>query len=356
MNKALCIHFGTCGGCSYQDMPDDAYRALKRDLVVRALAGENLADAVVEEIVTVPPRSRRRAALKAEKRKGETHIGFNAARSHDIVDMRECFVLTPELFAFVQGARAMMNAILHDGEKAELHLTQADNGIDMLMRWPRKTNPAVVSEIAKHAAALNLVRVTANGEPLLERGAPVLKLGKAEVRIPPDAFLQPTLEGEGALQSRVADLLTKSKAIADLFCGAGTFTFPLAERARVLAVDGDKPMVEALANAARNTQGLKPVTVEKRDLFKQPMLAEELKSFDAAVLDPPRAGAQALARELAKSKVVRIAYVSCNAESFARDARILVDGGYRMGPVTPVDQFLWSAHVELIAGFTRPRR
>jgi 23S rRNA (uracil1939-C5)-methyltransferase len=183
-----------------------------------------------------------------------------------------------------------------------------------------------------------------------------LKLGKAEVRIPPDAFLQPTREGEGALQSRVADLLTKSKAIADLFCGAGTFAFPLAERARVLAVDGDKPMVEALAAAARNTQGLKPVTTEKRDLFKQPMLADELKPFDAAVLDPPRAGAQAQARELAKSKVARIAYVSCNAESLARDARILVDGGYRMGAVVPVDQFLWSAHVEVIAGFTRSRR
>ena len=356
MNRSLCIHFGVCGGCSYQDIPDEAYRALKRDIIVGALAGEGFDDAAVEDVVAVPPNTRRRAALKAEKRRGETRIGFSAARSHDVVDMRECQVLTPELFAFVRGAHEMMNGVLHEGEKAELHLTQGDNGIDMLMRWPRKRDFMVVVEIARHAERLNLLRVVANGDLLLEHSLPIVKIGKAEVRIPPDAFLQPTREGERDLQSRVIGLIGKSKNVVDLFCGLGTFAIPIAERMRVHAVDGDKPMLDALADAARNTQGLKPITVEKRDLFKQPMLAEELKPFDAVVLDPPRAGASAQARELAKSKIARIAYVSCNAESFARDARILVDGGYCMGVVVPVDQFLWSAHIELIAGFTRRRR
>jgi 23S rRNA (uracil1939-C5)-methyltransferase len=173
------------------------------------------------------------------------------------------------------------------------------------------------------------------------------------VALSPETFLQPTADGEAALRARVVAAVRNAKAVADLFAGCGTFTFPLAEKAKVHAVELDKPAIAAIAAAAKATQGLKPVTTEARDLFKLPLSGDELKPYDAVVLDPPRAGAQAQARALAASSVRRIAYVSCNADSFARDARILLDGGYKPGAVTPVDQFLWSSHIELVAAFTR---
>lgn len=349
----VCIHFGTCGGCTYQNLAPVEYRALKREMVVRALARHGFQNPDVADAVAVAPFTRRRAVFKIAKGGGEVLIGFHAAKSHAIVDMHECLVLTPQMFTLVAGLRGMMGAILRDGENAEAHVTQADNGFDMALRWKRKFDPRAAAEIARWMSRLNLARGTANGEILSELAAPEIHIGNAVVRIPPDCFLQPTKEGEGILQSFVSDKLKGTKAIADLFCGIGTFTFPLAQSARVQAFDNDGPMIEALAAAARRASGLKPVTTEKRDLFRQPLLTEELKAFDSAVLDPPRAGALAQIRELAQSKVRRIAYVSCNAETFARDARVLARAGYEMGTVTPVDQFLWSEHIELAAAFAR---
>jgi 23S rRNA (uracil1939-C5)-methyltransferase len=350
---AVCIHFGTCGGCTYQDLNPDDYRALKRELVTRALARHGLADAAVEETVEVSPATRRRAVFKVEKSDGAVRIGFHAARSHDIVDMRECRVLTPRLFALVAGLRDLMMDVLHDGEAAELRVTDTDAGFDISIDWKRANDPGTTAAFARVAAKLRLARVTAKGGTLIELAPPAMRFGKAVVKLPPDAFLQPTREGEAALQARVLAATKGAKHIADLFCGCGTFTLVLAERARVHAVERDGAMLDALAAGARATQGLKPVTVETRDLFKLPMTARELEDFDTVVLDPPRAGAQAQAVQLAQSRIKRIAYVSCDPASFARDARILVDSGYRMGAVMPVDQFLWSSHIELVAAFAR---
>jgi 23S rRNA (uracil1939-C5)-methyltransferase len=349
----ICRHFGVCGGCAFQEMPDDAYREFKRGGVIETLAKNGLADVAVNGTIEVAPRTRRRAVFKVAKRGGEVQAGFHAAQSHAIVNMHECLVLAPRLFAFVAQLREVMGAVLHDGENAEVHATETDTGIDAAIRWPRKLNTALTAQIATWAAKYRIARVTANGQILTESAVPQVTFGKARVSLPVEAFLQPTREGEAALLAQVREALKGAKSIADFFAGCGTFSLPLAEQSRVHAVELDKAAIAALAEASRNTQGLKPVTTEARDLFKIPLSGDELKPFDAALLDPPRAGAQAQVKALAASKIRRIAYVSCNADSFARDARLLADAGFRIGAVTPVDQFLWSSHIELVAAFTR---
>jgi len=349
----ICRHFGICGGCAYQEMPDDAYRALKRGFVVDALARHGFSDADVRGTIEVLPRTRRRASFKAVKRGGETLVGFHAAQSHSIVDMRECLVLTPNLFGAVAHLRELVGAILSDGEDAEIHATDSDTGLDIALRWQRKLNPALSTQIIDWAARHQFARVTSNGEIATEFATPGVSFGKARVALPPESFLQSTQDGEAALQGFVREAIRNSKSVADLFAGLGTFTFIVAEKARVHAVEQDKKALAVLSDAARNAQGLKPITTEVRDLFKQPVNGDELKPFDAVVLDPPRSGALAQAKALAESKVKRIAYISCNADTFARDARMLVNGGYKLGTVVPVDQFLWSSHIELAASFKR---
>jgi 23S rRNA (uracil1939-C5)-methyltransferase len=346
----ICPHFGTCGGCVSQDMAPAAYRAHKRGLVVDALARQGV-EAVVEDVVEVPPATRRRATFKALKRGDTVEIGFHAARSHDIVDMRECLVLTPKLFGLVAGLRAMMAALLGNGEKADIDVTESETGFDVALHGPRMADTAKRAEIARWAQTLKLTRVAAGKDVLVEFGSPSVRLGRALVKLPPGAFLQPTREGEAVLQVYVMAAVKGARRVADLFCGCGTFSLVLAEQARVHAVEREAAMVNALAEAARGTQGLKPIRTETRDLFKAPMSPPELKEFDAVVLDPPRAGAAGQAAELAGAPVKRVVYVSCDPASFARDAKLLIGGGYRMSPVTPVDQFLWSSHIELAATF-----
>ena len=348
-----CIHFGVCGGCTLQDLPEDEYRARKRAAVVRALTKHGLAGAVVSEVVAVPARTRRRVVFKIAKKDGATQIGFHALKSHSIVDMRECLVLMPALVALSAHLRALMNSLLSNGQHAEAHVTAADNGIDIGFRANVQLKPALATAFATAAPAMGAVRVLWNGGLAFESSAPTVRFGKADVKLPPQSFLQPTRAGEAALLARVLEVTKGAKSIADLFSGCGTFSLPLAERARVHAVEKDDTMLAALLAAAKAASGLKPVTIARRDLFKVPLNPLELRKFDTVILDPPRAGAQAQALQLVRSTIARIAYVSCDAGTFARDARILVDGGYRLGPITPVDQFLWSEHIELVAGFTR---
>lgn len=353
--NALCRHFGICGGCLYQDMPDEAYRALKRDNILRALTHNGFEGVVVEDPIEVAPQTRRRSTLKVAKRAGDVAIGFHARETHMIVDMRECFVLTPSLFALVQEMRPMMAALLNDGDNAEASITQSDTGFDLSLKWNKPVTTSRTAEIARWAEKLKLARVSSGRDVLIEFATPSIRFGDAMVKLPRDAFLQPTREGEAVLQRCVLEGIGNAKFVADLFAGCGTFSLVLAERARVHAVELEAPMLEALAFAARNTQGLKPLTTETRDLFKVPLGGNELAKYDAVVLDPPRAGAERQCAELAKSKIRRVVYVSCNPATFARDARALVNGGYRMGAVTPVDQFLWSSHTELVATFTRAK-
>lgn len=350
--NGLCSHFGSCGGCTHQDVSDADYRVLKRRGVTDALSRHGV-DADVEDVVEVPPGTRRRATMKAKKIAGGVQLGFHAARTHDIVDLQQCLVLTPRLAGLLPGLREMLSAMLAPNEDAELRLADTDTGIDLGLRWRRPNDTATLEALTRWAAKLKLDRISAHGETVVSLMQPSVRFGKAVVALPPEVFLQPTREGEAVLQSFVRDTLSGAKRVADLFCGCGTFSFPLAEKARVHAVELEPAMLEALAAAAKTTSGLKPVTTEKRNLFKRPLTELEVNGFDAVCLDPPRAGALEQVKLLAKSKLARVAYVSCDADSFARDARMLCDAGFRLKRVVPVDQFLWSAHIELAGAFVR---
>jgi 23S rRNA (uracil1939-C5)-methyltransferase len=352
-DRALCRHFPVCGGCVSQDMPHDAYVGGKRAIVVQALAKAGVR-AEVEAVVETPRHTRRRAVFKIKSLPEGIHIGFHAAKSHTIVDMHQCDILTPGLLALVGDLRAKLEPIFGVGEAAELHVTQCDNGFDAAFRWSRKLTPNLVTLLSRALGDSGIVRLAMGKETVFETAAPVVTLGPALVKPPPHAFLQPTRVGEAALQERVLAVTIKAKTMLDLFSGLGTFSLPLAARAKVHAVEAEAAMLDALAAAARHAKGLKPLTTETRDLFKRPLTPLELGAFDAVVLDPPRAGAEAQAKALAASRVRCVAYVSCDAASFARDAAILVKGGFVSGAVTPVDQFLFSSHIELVAGFTRP--
>ncbi len=333
-----CVHFGVCGGCTLQDLPQDAYRALKRETIVRTLARQGLGGADVADVVSVPPATRRRAVFKIARQDGNTSVGFRALKSHAIVDMQQCFVLTPRLVRLASRLRRLMQGILADGQHAEAHVSEADNGIDIAFRASVQLKPALTRAFAEAATDMDVIRVLWNGALAFENAVPRVRFGMADVDLPPQSFLQPVRAGEETLLAHVRDAVKGARSIADLFSGCGTISLPLAERARVHAVEKDAAMLAALLAAARKTPGLKPVTGAARDLFKVPL---------------KRAGAHAQVAQLARSKVARVAYVSCGVASFSRDARVLVDGGYRMGTVTPVDQFLWSEHIELVAGFTR---
>ena len=334
-----------------QDLPPADYAATKRAAVQNALIKAGVTAEVLAPVI-VPPRSRRRAVFKIKSLPEGLHIGFHAARSHTIIDMHHCDVLTPGLFALVGHLRQRLEPLFGVGEAAELHVTETDTGFDCAFRWRAGLTAALTAELTSALSGLGIARLTMGRDLVFEQAVPTVTLGGVKVALPPNPFLQSTREGEAALQEGVLKIAGKAKNVADLFSGVGTFALPLARKAKVDAVEQDKVALEALASAAR-APGLKPVATETRDLFKLPLTPAELNGYDAVVLDPPRAGAEAQVRALAKSQVPVIAYVSCDAASFARDAAILVKGGYRPGPVTPVDQFLWSSHIELVAGFRR---
>ncbi|HEX4078518.1 MAG TPA: hypothetical protein VHX61_06555 [Rhizomicrobium sp.] len=349
--NTLCRHFGTCGGCTFQDMDLADYRVLKQAQILRALERHGLGGVPVDLPLVVAPTTRRRAALAAVKQDGVASIGFRSARSHAVVDMLECRILTPSLAGLIPGLRELLTALLREGEEARLEITEADNGVDIGLKLKRSIDVAAIAALARWAGSSRVARIVVNGEPAVQLREPVVCLAGVEVGLPPDSFLQPTREGEAFLQECVQRAMKGAVAVADVFAGCGTFAFALAGTTRVHALDSDSAALSALTFAARRTARLKPVTAETRDLFKRPLQARELDRFDGIVLDPPRAGAFAQARTAAASKVARIAYVSCNPESFARDARVLVEGGHRIEWVVAVDQFLWSAHIELAALF-----
>jgi 23S rRNA (uracil1939-C5)-methyltransferase len=348
-----CPHFGTCGGCSLQDLAPADYAAAKRAAVQNALMKAGVSAEVLAPVI-VSPRSRRRAVFKIKSLPQGLHIGFHAAKSHTVIDMHHCDVLTPGLFALVGSLRQRLEPLFGVGEAAELHVTETDTGFDCTFRWRAGLTAALTAELTSALSGLGIARLTMGRDLVFEQVVPAVTLGGVSVALPPNPFLQSTREGEAALQEAVLKIAGKAKAVADLFSGVGTFALPLAHKGRVHAVEQDKAALQALAQAAK-APSLKPVSTEPRDLFKLPLTPAELNGYDAVVLDPPRAGAQAQVSALAKSQVPVIAYVSCDAASFARDAAILVKGGYRPGPVTPIDQFLWSSHIELVGGFHRSK-
>jgi 23S rRNA (uracil1939-C5)-methyltransferase len=351
--KPVCQHFVICGGCALQHVEPGAYSEWKREQVVTALAQRGITGIDVAPLVAVAPRTRRRAVLTAKLVEGVVFVGFQERGSHHIVDMSECHVLHPDLFALVAKLRDALAPILPEHARAEIDVLRADNGIDMTMGVGRMTlDGGLRTKLAALAEQLGLVRLSVNGELVAQSAPPIIRWAGAEVTPPAGAFLQAVPEAEAALQTLVSNAVGNAKRVADLFAGCGAFTFPLARKSTVAAYDSETAAIEALA-AARGAPGLKPITAERRDLFRRPLLKHELDAFDAVVIDPPRAGAKAQSEQLATSKVRTIAAVSCSPTTFARDARTLIDGGYALKSVTPIDQFLWSPHIELVAVFER---
>lgn len=350
-----CRHFPECGGCQLQQVDDAAYAEWMTARILYSLETQGVVPGAVEPAHLSPPRSRRRASLRAVRRGRTLEVGFNAEASHRIVDMRECHILQPALFALVAPLRELLGPLIRDGQGGGVTMTLTDGGIDLLLSnidpRPLAAIERLTAFAADHRIARLAVETSAGVEVVALAGEPFVTFDGVRVILPPAAFLQATRDGEAALQAAVLAMTRGAKACADLFCGTGTFALPLSRDARVHAADAAGPAVQALDEAARRAR--RPVTVEHRDLFRRPMRADELKRFDAVVIDPPRAGAKEQVAELAKSAVPVIAAVSCNPNTFARDAGLLVAGGYRLARLWPVGQFRWSTHVELAAHFVQ---
>ncbi len=348
---APCAQFRRCGGCALQHASDAFVANWKAGVVRDVLARAGLA-AKIAGVETSPPGSRRRAALAGRKTKKGAQVGFQMRGSDQIVPIPDCRVLHPDLVAVLPALERLTRLAAPRGAEVTLHVTQSPAGVDLAVDGARAFDRDVMVALAPFGA--DFARITWNGEPALQQTPPWQPMGRARPVPPPGAFLQATVEGEAALIGAVRQALDGAKAVVDLFSGCGTFTFPVAEGAAVTAYEGDRALIEALAQGARGATGLKPIETRVRDLFRDPLTPEELRGFDAAIIDPPRAGAEAQVTEMARANLARIAFVSCNPATFARDAAILTAAGWRMGAILVVDQFRWSPHIELAATFERP--
>jgi 23S rRNA (uracil1939-C5)-methyltransferase len=351
--EPFCQHFGICGGCAIQHWESERYRVWKHGLVTATLAQAKI-DCEVFPLIDAHGQGRRRMTVHARKGTHDVFkVGFAAAHSHDVIPIDRCPILDPGLNGALDAAWALAEPLTTVGKPLDIQITASDGGLDVDIRGSGPLPTALVSAMSSVAAKHRLARLTRHGELVLLRQAPGVTMGKARVILPPGGFLQATVAGEEALAALVSERCRRAKHIADLFCGVGPFALRLAEKSRIAAYDSDSNAIASLQKAAAATSGLKPVKAETRDLFRRPLVAEELRDFDAVVFDPPRQGAQAQAERLAASKVPAVIAVSCNVATFARDARILIDGGYKIEGVTPVDQFRHTPHVELVARFAR---
>lgn len=350
-----CPLFGTCGGCATQHWASEPYAAWKTGLVTTAMRQAGL-DISVTPLMMAHGEGRRRLTMHARRGEdGRVAVGFMAARSHAIVPIPACPLLVPALDGAIPAARALAEPLAQTGKPLDIQLTATAGGLDVDIRGHGPASPSLRARLVAIANMHDLARLSLHGDLVVERKPPIVRMGRADVAIPPGSFLQATATGEETLARLVIAAVGKARKVADLFSGSGPFALRLAESSAVHAVESDEAAVAALSRAARFTQGLRPVTTEVRDLFRRPLLGPELAAYDAVVFDPPRAGAEAQAKALAASTVPCVVAVSCNAGTFARDAASLVAGGYRLAEVTPVDQFLHSAHVELVGVFDKPR-
>ncbi|ABI77665.1 putative 23S rRNA (uracil-5-)-methyltransferase RumA [Hyphomonas neptunium ATCC 15444] len=349
-----CRHFTRCGGCTLQHMAPAPYAAFKRDLIVRALKTRGLEAEVTETWIT-PPASRRRATFTARKSGKTIMVGFHGRKSHELIALEECPVARPAIVAALPKLAGILAPLFSGKEDLSLLVTETASGLDLHVTGiPKQATRLARAEVTSAALRAGFARVSLEGEDVLTERPPRLPIGAASLLPPPGGFLQASAEAETEIARLVLGHLGGAKHAADLFSGCGTFALRLAERIPVFAAESGRPAIEALRAAANAAPGLKPVTADVRDLFRNPLAAVELARFDGLVLDPPRAGASAQAAEIARSTVPRVAYVSCDPATLARDLRALVDGGYRLLRAHPVDQFLWSAHVEAVALLEKP--
>jgi 23S rRNA (uracil1939-C5)-methyltransferase len=348
-----CRHFPECGGCQLQHLDDVAFGRFIEEQIAAALVQQGLSLPHIRPAYLSPPNSRRRASLRVETRGREIRLGFNAEASHRIVNMRECYILRPELLALVGPLRTLLGSLLGPRGSGGVRMSLSDQGADILLEKVSADSLEATEAIATFAETHRLARLALDdgyGPQTRWEPEPVtVTLGGVAVTLPPGAFLQATADGEAALVACVSEAVGSARTVVDLFAGLGTFALSL--DGRVLAAEGERDAALSLKAAADRTQ--RGILVDHRDLFRRPLTASELSRFEAAIIDPPRAGAREQVLELARCSVPRIAYVSCNPSTFARDAKTLLEGGYRLLWVQPVGQFRWSTHVELAAAFAR---
>ena len=350
--RPACSHYKACGGCAMQHASDEFVADWKCNIVQRALDAQHI-PANVDTIFTSPPMSRRRAKFSAKRTKKSAIVGFHGKASNTIVEVPKCQLLSASLIEFLPALQELTVLIASRKRKIGLTLTETVNGPDVHIDIDREITEELRFSMANWGNKHKVSRLVWSDEPIVIINPPLQQFGNVSIVPPAGAFLQATKHGEVTLQSAVLKCLENVGRVVDLFAGSGTFTFPIAKHAEVHAVEGLSMMLEAIDSGWRQSKGLKRVTTETRDLFKRPLLADELNEFDAAIIDPPRAGAAAQIFEIAKSDIRKLCMVSCNPVTFARDARMLIDAGFDIGPVTVVDQFRWSTHVELVSTFTR---
>ncbi len=348
----VCKHFGTCGGCALQHASDPFLADWKVDIIRRALAAHGLT-APFRAIVSSPPNSRKRAVFAGRRTKKTVQVGFHGRNSGAIVPIEECHLIVPELLSAMPALQKLAKLGATRNTGIRMSVSVSDTGLDVGISEAKELEASVQEEVISIAIEDDFARLTWNGDVIALARPPSRRFGNAQVTPPSAAFGQATSQGEAALVAGVLEAVSGASRVADLFSGCGTFTLPLAEKAEVHAVEFDQAMLAALDAGWRHANGLKRVTHESRDLFNRPLLPAELNHFDAIVIDPPRAGAQAQCTQIAPSKITRLAYVSCNPVTFARDVKQLAVAGFIMDWLQPVDQFRWSGHVELVASFRR---
>jgi 23S rRNA (uracil1939-C5)-methyltransferase len=350
--KPPCRHFKSCGGCAMQHATDEFVGAWKTSVVERAMTARDL-PFPFRTLHTSPPQSRRRARLSGRRTKKGAMVGFHAKGSDALIDVPDCQLLSPTIVAGFPALEAL--TVIAASRKSEINLTVTDTlgGLDVLVETERELSGQLRVELAGLAEAHNLARLAWNDEVVVTRKPPEQQFGVARVAPPAGAFLQATAEGEAALIAAVLEAATGAKRIVDLFSGAGTFTLPLAAHSGVHAVEDSADMLETLDRGWRHASGLKTVTTESRDLYRRPLEPDELDKFDLAVLDPPRAGADAQIATICQSKMKRVVMVSCNPVTFSRDSAALLAAGFELQWIDVVDQFRWSPHIEVFGNFTR---
>ena len=350
-----CRHFGVCGGCSVQHLEPAAYRAWKQDNLVQPLASQHV-EAAVGDLVPCAPHSRRRVTFTARKADKGMLLGYNRAQSNEIVDIVECPISSPQIVAALDRLRVLAGMIATTPKPFQLIVTASDTGLDIAARQSGVPGEARRRQASDFVLREGFARLTIDGEIVVEPRKPSVLFGDASVLLPPGAFLQATASAERSMADLVCNHLSRAKKVADLFAGSGAFALRLARNSEVRAVESDAAALSALDRAFRFTPGLKRVTTERRDLFRRPLTFKELNAFDGLVFDPPRAGAEDQVKQIARSDVPLVAAVSCNPATLARDLSILIAGGYHLKAVTPIDQFLWSPHVEAVALLEKPRK
>lgn len=351
-----CRHFTECGGCALQHYEAEAYRRWKRDKVVHALKGKGIV-CEVEALVPCAPHSRRRVVFSAKRTEtGGMLLGFVRALSSEIIPIEECPISLPPVIAALDRLRALAGLVCATPKPFHMAVTATASGLDIAVQDAGKLGENQRRIASNFVLAEGFARLSVDGEVIIEPKKPVVQFGSVAVEVPSGAFLQATEAAEQAMADLVGQHLARAKKVADLFAGCGSFALRLAARSEAHAVESDAPALAALDRASRFASGLKRVTSERRDLFRRPLTFKELNAFDGLVFDPPRAGAEDQSKQIARSDVPFVAAVSCNPVTLARDLRILLDGGYALKSVTPIDQFLWSSHVESVALLEKPRR